>query len=112
MEEAITALLRLSLIKRDPETCTIGVHRVIQVAFRISMSDIERKNSFRNSAKLLLASFPKLVNGLSLRKMWPTCEKYISHVIALGKCSQEIIMQPGFTDECQEFVECAASACW
>ncbi|RDW67055.1 hypothetical protein BP5796_09804 [Coleophoma crateriformis] len=109
---ALTDLLKNSLIGRDSRTGLMSVHRTIQMEFRQRMNQVELLDFFDTAARLLLASFPKLVNGVSLRTRWPVCNQYINHVLTLSKRIQE----HGLTDPTQtkfeNFVECASSAVW
>jgi hypothetical protein len=111
-ETSVTDLLKNSLVGRDSRTGMMSVHRTIQTEFRQRMNKSQLLEVFNTAAHLLLASFPKLINGVSLRTRWPICNQYIKHVLALSRRIQEHkLMDPTHT-RFENFVECASSAAW
>jgi hypothetical protein len=85
---------------------------MIQMEFRQRKDEFELLEVFDTAAHLLLASFPKLINGVSLRTRWPVCNQYIKHVLTLsGRIQEHKLADPTYT-KFESFVECASSAAW
>ncbi|KAK0710744.1 hypothetical protein B0H67DRAFT_264224 [Lasiosphaeris hirsuta] len=113
LENTLEALLSSSLIaRRDPETNTAFVHRIIQQEFCDFICEEERKESFMVLARLLKNNFPELINGVSLRKHWPTCLKYIHHVKALARRFEDYEYGDDDTEDFQDFAQVLAPAGW
>lgn len=93
LSEPMELLFRLSLMKKSVEELSsdsamsmLSLHRLVQTEFGYYVDDTVRQEMFTNATKLLSNAFPKQVNGRPMRKVWPTCALYISHVIALAEC--------------------------
>jgi hypothetical protein len=90
----------------------MSVHRIIQLEFRNTLSPEAQKQFILITSRLLLEAFPKQVNGLSLRKVWPRCEAYIKHVIALARMYEELGLEVQSPREYSDLTECLSNAGW
>ena len=82
-EEAKLELLYLSLIKINPNTGLISIHRLIQEAYLDQMSHESRLSAFTMIFSLLRKSFPPRDGHTHLYKRWAICEQLCQHVQAL-----------------------------
>ncbi|KAJ5729079.1 Tetratricopeptide-like helical [Penicillium malachiteum] len=82
-EDALSELLNMSLINREPDTQLLSVHRLIQFEFRDYIGADGRQKAFTTAAEQLYSKFPKQINGVSLRNENEECKKYAQHVLSL-----------------------------
>lgn len=75
--EAIGSLLRLSLVRRNTDTHTITVHRLIQSMVRDNLRPEEQSEWIHRTVHLLYAAFPSAVEVSN----WPLCEKFLPHAL-------------------------------
>ncbi|PVH86783.1 NB-ARC and TPR domain protein [Cadophora sp. DSE1049] len=96
---AIETLLTLALVKRDRTSRTFSLHRLVQAAFKHSMTSEQRQEAFNNAAILTYHTYPqKDANRANLYLMWDLCAKYLLHVISLKDCfREEKKLNPKFT---------------
>lgn len=111
-EECLELLISMSLVDRDPVTNTVSVHRVIQLEFRKSLGDEDRRQALKLASKLLLEAFPKQVNGLSLRREWPQCVTYIQHILSIINHYKACQVSPEYPGEFFDLAVCLSSAAW
>ncbi|KUJ22180.1 uncharacterized protein LY89DRAFT_778484 [Mollisia scopiformis] len=87
---AIETLLTLALVKRDHTSTTFSLHRLVQAAFKHSMTSEQRQEAFNNAAILMYHTHPRRdANRANLYLMWDLCAKYLLHVISLKDCFRE-----------------------
>lgn len=90
LEEAIEALLVLSLIKKDQETSTFSLNNLDSTSFRKSLTLEQRKNAFNNATALVANAFPQRGSyDATLFAMWKKCAMYLPHVLRLKNCFRE-----------------------
>jgi hypothetical protein len=88
-DEALLPLLTYSLIKRDPETGALSLHRLIQSGFIDWLGRDKAYDSFLSAVKILHLYFPKQAKGVGMRKEWKSCNEAMSHVLALNSCYRQ-----------------------
>jgi hypothetical protein len=76
-------LLTLALIKKNPLSEELSLHRLVQTEFWYYLSISERQEVFNNASMLLYAKFPRKVAGRIMFPNWGECQLYIQHVLAL-----------------------------
>ena len=77
--EVVRPLARYSLIRFDPQSRTLSVHRLVQEVARASLAEPERTAYVERAVRALDAVFPKLDYA-----NWGQCERLIPHVAALA----------------------------
>lgn len=87
---ALRKLRNLALIKRERNTHTITIHRIVQTQLKQFLSQEDRQRHFNNAVMLLHDSFPKedLSKG-QLYDRWDLCNRYLQHVLNLRDCFVE-----------------------
>ncbi|KAF2762060.1 hypothetical protein EJ05DRAFT_496932 [Pseudovirgaria hyperparasitica] len=96
-------LINAALVKHDRHSRTFSIHRLVQKAFRMFLSPIERHDAFKNAATLTFKAFPDPRRGgtagpISLYDTWDQCATYFLHVISLkDRFREEIHLNPQFT---------------
>lgn len=75
--EAISSLLRFSLVRRNGDTHTITVHRLIQSVVRDNLLPEIQSEWILRVVHLLSEAFPPAVEVTS----WPLCEKLLPHAL-------------------------------
>lgn len=89
-DAACETLLRYSLIKRNSETRTLSVHRLVQTVLRDTMSGEEHRQWVERALRLLHRAFPKVELAAVDTAVWPQCEHYLPHVqIQLPRIEQD-----------------------
>jgi tetratricopeptide (TPR) repeat protein len=83
LDQSIAALLRLSLVRRHPETETLSLHRLVQVILREDMSEQVRATWQRRLIHTLNVLFPE-VTSESTADVWKQCERFLPHVLAVA----------------------------
>lgn len=88
--EAIENLLTLALIKRDKESRTFSLHRLVQTSFKYFLTSSQRQKSFNDATILVSHAFPRRDSNVAqLYLMWDRCALYLKHVLALKDCFRE-----------------------
>ena len=97
--EAIEDLLTLALIKRDKDSRTFSLHRLVQTSFKYFMTAEQRQQSFNDAAILVSHAFPRRDSTVAqLYLMWARCGLYLQHVLSLKDCfREERKSNPGFS---------------
>jgi hypothetical protein len=85
----IAALTTLGLIKRDIDTGTLSIHRMVQTQFKYFMTPEQRLQSFNHAVSLIADLFPAEDSKAAQLYMWETCNRYAQHVVSLRDCFQE-----------------------
>lgn len=87
---AIENLLTLALIKRDRSSRTFSMHRLVQTAFKYSLTLEQKQQAFNDAVVLLYNVFPRRdTNQANLYLKWDRCATYMRHVIRLKDCFRE-----------------------
>lgn len=100
-EDAKLELLYLSLIKINPGTGLISIHRLIQEAYLDQMSPESRLSAFTMAFSLLRKEFPRRDGHAHLYKRWATCEQLRQHVQALHNLYSSIEAKDMFKQKVQ-----------
>jgi tetratricopeptide (TPR) repeat protein len=74
LNDAIQLLRRYSLIKRDPETKQLNVHRLVQVVLRENLDAPTQQLWAERSVRAVNAAFPEVEFA-----NWNSCELYLPH---------------------------------
>jgi tetratricopeptide (TPR) repeat protein len=77
LNEAIQALRRYSLIKRDPEAKVLNMHRLVQVVLKDGLDEQTKQQWADRSILAVNAAFPD-----TSFDTWSRCELYLPHVHA------------------------------
>ena len=77
LEQAIEVLRAYSLVKHDPATRTLSVHRPVQAVIREGMSAYEQREWMQRAIRRVHATFPD-PRQIS---QWNACERWLSHVL-------------------------------
>lgn len=90
VSEAIENLLTLALLKRDRDSRTFALHRLVQTSYKYYMTPERRQQSFSDASVLLSHAFPrKNKDTAQLYLLWSRCAVYRPHVINLKDCFLE-----------------------
>jgi tetratricopeptide (TPR) repeat protein len=81
--EALETLISLALVKRNKQTRTLSLHRLVQTQFRYYLKLEDRQRAFENATLLVWAAFPSLPLGGQLYQYWEQCRLYLQHILAL-----------------------------
>jgi len=93
--EALESLLVLSLVRRDNETKSISMHRLVQTQYRRFQREAEYQEAFNNATALLCLAFPsKKTNSDQMYGVWDQCQKYVANVLRLLSNYKEHPLQP------------------
>jgi tetratricopeptide (TPR) repeat protein/transcriptional regulator with XRE-family HTH domain len=77
LNEAIQALRRYSLIKRDPEAKVLNMHRLVQVVLKDGLDEQTKQQWAERTILAVNAAFPE-----TSFDTWSRCELYLPHVLA------------------------------
>ena len=84
MSEVLETLLTSAVIKREKDSRTISVHRLVQTQYMFHISAAERLQALSAAADLLWAAFPSADgNRGQLYDRWEQCHLYLQHVLSL-----------------------------
>lgn len=78
LNEALQALRSFSLLRRNPQTKMLSLHRLVQVIIQDEMDDETRRGWIERVVRLLKAVFPE--PSMENFKQWPRCQELLSHV--------------------------------
>ncbi|KIW96826.1 uncharacterized protein Z519_02217 [Cladophialophora bantiana CBS 173.52] len=93
-EDVLVELLDLALIKRNAINGQLSIR------------------AFDEASKLLSNAFPKLVNGISLRKAWAECEIYAEHIMVMSKRFKQYDLKVSEVENANNFCLCLAACAW
>lgn len=83
-------LQNLALIKRERDTQSITIHRMVQAQLKQFLSQEDRQRSFNNAVMLLCNVFPdEDASRGQLYDRWNLCNRYFQHVLNLKDCFVE-----------------------
>lgn len=72
--DTIGKLLNLALIKKDKNTRTLSLHRLVQTSFKFFMTPEQKRKSFNNASLLVSLAFPRRdSNSAVLYQKWKRC---------------------------------------
>ncbi len=74
LDDALAALRRYSLIRRDPATRTLSVHRLVQVMLRDSMDEQTQRLWAERAVRAISRAFPDVhepASWLACQRCWP-----------------------------------------
>jgi tetratricopeptide (TPR) repeat protein len=74
LDEAIEALLEFSLVRRNPSTRTISIHRLVQDVLRDGMSQEQQHQWAEHAIQAVSHTFPD-----GEPSTWPRCQRYLPH---------------------------------
>lgn len=115
-EDVLDSLLDTSLVRRDPKTSKIHIHRLIQFEYarhlRQNSAKCSAKECFLAAARLLYDAFPKQITGGSLRNEGEQCKKYIQHVLFLCAQWREHNFEPDYEGQFTHFTKLLTNAGW
>ncbi|MCJ1309172.1 hypothetical protein MMC25_002828 [Agyrium rufum] len=84
LSDVIDDLLTLALIKRDKETRTLSLHRLVQTQFCYYVSALDNQKAFEETICLLYEAFPQSdAKQGQLYDRWAQCQLYLQHVLSL-----------------------------
>jgi len=84
LNEAIQVLRRYSLIKRDPETKVLNLHRLVQVVLKENLDQAAKQQWAERTVRMVNAAFPE-----ASFDAWMRCERYLSQVQACAELIDE-----------------------
>lgn len=87
---ALRKLLSLALVKRERNTRTIIIHRMVQTQSKQFLGHSDRQRYFNNAMLLLHGAFPSedLAKG-QMYDRWHLCNQYAQHVLNIKDCFAE-----------------------
>ncbi len=74
LNEVIGVLLKYSLIRRDPSSKTIAMHRLMQLALKNEMCEDTKQEWAVCAMRTVNEAFPKVAF-----EAWPLCQRYLPH---------------------------------
>jgi tetratricopeptide (TPR) repeat protein len=74
-ENALGILLNYSLIRRDPKSHTLTIHRLVQTVLQDEMDSLTQKSWAEHVIKIIRAAFP-----VPSFENWEQCERLLPHV--------------------------------
>lgn len=89
--DAIDDLLTRALLKRDKNTKTLSVHRLVQTSFKYFMTPEMKQQSFNDAVILIHLVFPQLDGVSQLYQTWDRCTELLPHVLSLKDAFREEI---------------------
>ncbi len=76
--QAVEILRAYSLVKYEPVTKTLSLHRLVQVVLRDALSVEERSRWMQRAIKQVYATFPDIDDT----SQWVMCDRWLSHALA------------------------------
>ncbi len=77
LDKAIGELSKYSLVKRNPETKTLTIHRLVQAVLKESMNELTRRVWAERTTRAIDLAFPD-EEDVSL---WEQCERFLPHAL-------------------------------
>ena len=84
LNEAIEVLRTYSLIKRNAETRTLNMHRLVQVVLKDGMDNEKQREWVERTVKAVNAAFPQVEYST-----WPRCRGCLPHALACAALIEE-----------------------
>jgi hypothetical protein len=110
--DAKEVLLRAALIDRSPETESLSIHRLVQVAVIDQLLKAEKEQYFNHVIDILCEAFPSSwTNDTAgyVFEAWETCAKCIRHVHVLAARGRDFKLVP---NDKEKFTELLCRAAW
>ena len=79
-DSVLTPLTRFYLLRRDPATQTVTMHRLVQAAVQHEMTDEERQHWAEQAVLAVESAFPPGKDILKIQN-WPRCERLLSQAL-------------------------------
>jgi tetratricopeptide (TPR) repeat protein len=76
LNQAIEALRAYSLVRRDPATRMLSIHRLVQTVLQGALEEVESRSWAERAMLTVNATFPKSEQGT-----WPQCERLLPHAL-------------------------------
>ncbi len=86
MDEIIRELLRFSLIRRNSDTNTLTIHRLVQAVIRDSMDEEVQHMWAARAIRIIYRAFPDQANDT---KTWPQCQKCLPHALVCASLIEQ-----------------------
>jgi tetratricopeptide (TPR) repeat protein len=80
LDNAISTLREYSLLRRDPATSMLSIHRLVQAVLQDTMTEQEREQWTERAIAALDACFPEATRD-ALDEVWRQCERLLPHVL-------------------------------
>jgi tetratricopeptide (TPR) repeat protein len=91
LDETIGDLLSFSLVRRHPESKTLSIHRLVQVALKDEMDEQTQRSWAERVIRAINRAFPK-DGGV---ETWPDCQRYLPQaLVCAGLIEQWNILLP------------------
>ena len=74
LDEAIKELRRFSLLRRNPDTQTLSIHRLVQAVVKDALSQGAQRQWAERAVRMVSLTFPD--GG---EATWPRCQRYLPH---------------------------------
>jgi tetratricopeptide (TPR) repeat protein len=74
LNAALAALRKYSLVKRNPATKTVSVHRLVQDVLKTRMGEEQQRHWAESAVRTLSREFPD-----GQPDSWPVCQRYLPH---------------------------------
>lgn len=75
LDEAIGALRCFSLVRRNPNTSTFSIHRLVQAILKINMNEATQKLWAERAVRIVNHVFPADIDVTN----WKQCQRYVAH---------------------------------
>jgi tetratricopeptide (TPR) repeat protein len=85
LDKAIGELLNYSLVRRNPETKTLTIHRLVQAVLRESMDEQTRRTWAERTVRATNLAFPDVTDT----EVWEQCERSLPHALACATFIEE-----------------------
>ncbi|KAF4997491.1 hypothetical protein FGRMN_3855 [Fusarium graminum] len=83
LHETLEPLHTLALVKRDKDTKTLTLHRLVQTQYIFFMKGTERQEAFNAAVRLMFHAFPR--GQGQLYDKWERCQMNLEHILILKR---------------------------
>lgn len=88
--DTISKLFCLALVKKNKNTRTLSLHRLVQTSFKFFMTPEQRQKSFNNASLLVSLAYPRRDSDSAvLYQKWKRCAMCLPHILSLKNCFLE-----------------------
>src|SRR6266567_1556889 len=84
-DEAIGALRKYSLVRRNPETKMLTIHRLVQTVLKEGMQEDKQREWAERAVRAVSAAFPEV----ELVEAWQQCQQYLPHAQVCAELIEE-----------------------
>src|SRR5439155_16436863 len=77
LDTAIKDLRKYSLVRRDPQTQTLTIHRLVQAVLKDEMDEQTQRQWAERTVRAVSSAFPRVKY-----ETWPQCERLLPHARA------------------------------